>query len=332
MDILASHEGCNSVLGDASVAPSFGRLRSVLTEIGTTYLLASKDDPQVLLLAVFVIHVLILDKISIQDRARRLEPMKSSFLTSLSKSFLPRILRAIETVVVSKNVSIDIDIRVFLSLLRYLSEHQDQSLMEIFGSTLAKDAGKIFSELKFPPLDFSQFREYFLPQDLCQTPVPLQLLPFTNRVFDEELSVIHIATESVAHSSPVEYVASRGEELGEWDDSSSDESTDNHPSALSSKTQQYSENTLFSDTRHWHNHKMPILPKHLGGDAAAPMNEWQRNRKLRSDQRFMKNMHDQASTLTGASGAVLQQVKIPPVSSNQRTSKVSPFLVQYSFK
>jgi hypothetical protein len=77
---------------------------------------------------------------------------------------------------------------------------------------------------------------------------------------------------------------------------------------------------------------MPILPKHLGGDAAAPMNEWQRNRKLRSDQRFMKNMHDQASTLTGASGAVLQQVKIPSVSSNQRTLKVGHFLVQYSFK
>jgi hypothetical protein len=69
---------------------------------------------------------------------------------------------------------------------------------------------------------------------------------------------------------------------------------------------------------------MAILPKHLGGDTTAPMTEWQRNRKLRSDQRFMKTLHDQASTLTGALGAVLEQVKIPSVASlaNQRNVKV----------
>ncbi|OAX34780.1 hypothetical protein K503DRAFT_859002, partial [Rhizopogon vinicolor AM-OR11-026] len=320
-DVLASHEGRNSVLGGV-VMRSFTDVRSILTDVGT-YFLSSGGNCQALLLAAFIIHVLILKDISIQDRARRLKPMKSNFLSSLLKSFLPQILRATETVIVSKNISIDIDIRVFLSILHYLSELQDQSLMEIFGPTLAKDAEEIFSKLKLPQLNFSRFREYFLPHDSYQNPVPLKLLPFTNRVFDEELSVIHVATEGITHPNPIEHVASSRKELGEWDDSGSEESEDDHPSALSSKTQQYSEDTPFSDTRHWHNHKMPILPKHLGGDTAAPMTEWQRSRKLRSDQRFMKNLHDQASTLTGASGAVLQQMKIPSVPSlaNQRTSK-----------
>lgn len=313
-------------------------LRSILIDIGRTYLSAFAGNTQTLLLTTFIIHILVLKRISIQDRARRLEPMNSDFLTSLMTSFLPHILRATEAIVVSKNITVDIDIRVFLSILRYLSEHQDQSLMQIFGETLAKDAEQIFSELNLTQRDFSCFMNDFLPHDSYKVPTPVKLLPFTNRVFDEELSIVHVSTEGIpssdvvriptegaARSTPIERAASSGEESDEWDDSSSDESADVLSSAPSSQTTQYRDDTLFSDTQHWHNHKRAILPKHLGGDTAAPMTEWQRNRKLRSDQRFMKNMHDQASTLTGASGAMLQQVKILPVSSlaDQRTTKVS---------
>jgi hypothetical protein len=313
-------------------------LRSILIDIGRTYLSAFAGNTQTLLLTTFIIHILVLKRISIQDRARRLEPMNSDFLTSLMTSFLPHILRATEAIVVSKNITVDIDIRVFLSILRYLSEHQDQSLMQIFGETLAKDAEQIFSELNLTQRDFSCFMNDFLPHDSYKVPTPVKILPFTNRVFDEELSIVHVSTEGIpssdvvriptegaARSTPIERAASSGEESDEWDDSSSDESADVLSSAPSSQTTQYRDDTLFSDTQHWHNHKRAILPKHLGGDTAAPMTEWQRNRKLRSDQRFMKNMHDQASTLTGASGAMLQQVKILSVSSlaDQRTTKVS---------
>jgi hypothetical protein len=210
--------------------------------------------------------------------------------------------------------------------------------MRIFGETLAKDAEQIFSELNLTQRDFSCFMNDFLPHDSYKVPTPVKLLPFANRVFDEELSIVHVSTEGIpssdvvristegaARSMTIERAASSGEESDEWDDSSSDESADVLPSAPSSQTTKYRDDTLFSDTQHWHNHKRAILPKHLGGDTAAPMTEWQRNRKLRSDQRFMKNMHDQASTLTGASGAMLQQVKILSVSSltDQRTAKVS---------
>ncbi|KAG2142339.1 hypothetical protein DEU56DRAFT_793643 [Suillus clintonianus] len=329
-DVLASQEQGpfnqvrSCVLGGASTSLSFIDHRTILKDIGISYLLAFKDDTQPSLLAVFIIHVLLLKNASIQDRARRLVPMKPGLFTLLTKSFLPRIFRATEAVIVTTDTSIDIDIRVFLSVLRYLSEHQAQSLTEILGPTVAKDAEDIFSELKLPHLDFSRLSVFFLPDDLYKMPVPLKLLPFTNRVFDEELSVVHVAAEGVTRPNPVERVASIGEESDEWDDSStSDESADDLPSARSPQIKTSREDTLFSDTQHWHNHKMAILPKHLGGDTATPMTEWQRSRKLRSDQRFMKNLHDQASTLTGASGAVLEQLKIPTVASlmNQRIAK-----------
>ncbi|KAG1823796.1 uncharacterized protein BJ212DRAFT_703338 [Suillus subaureus] len=330
MDILASHEQGpfdqvrSCVLSEASASLSSFDLRATLKDVGLSYLLAFKSDTQPSLLAVFIIHVLLLKSISVQDRARRLAPMKPDLFTTLMKSFLPRIIQATEAVLVANDASLDIDIRVFLCVLRYLSEHPAQSLTEILGPAVAKNAEDIFSELKLPHLNFSCLSVSFLPDEPYEIPIPLKLLPFSNPVFDEELSAVHIATESVTRPNPIEPVASSGEESEEWDDSStSDESADVLPSARSSQNKTSREDTLFSDTQHWHNHRMAILPKHLGGDATAPMTEWQRNRKLRSDQRFMKTLHDQASTLTGALGAVLEQVKIPTAASlaNQRNAK-----------
>ncbi|KAG2105879.1 uncharacterized protein F5147DRAFT_761885 [Suillus discolor] len=344
-DILASHEQGpfdqvrSCVLGEASVSPSVFDLRAALKDVGLSYLSVFKSDTQSLLLAVFIIHALLLKNVSVQDRARRLPSMKPDLSTSLTESFLPHILRATEAVIVANDASLDIDIRVFLCILRYLSEHPAQSLTEVLGPTVVKDAEDIFFELKLPHLDFSHLSVSFLPDDLYEIPIPLKLLPFSNRVFDEELSAVRIVTEGITEGvtrpNPVEPVASSGEESDEWDDSStSDESDVVLPPARSSQNKTSKEDTHFFDTQHWHNHKKSILPQHLGGEATAPMTEWQRNRKLRSDQRFMKNLHDQASTLTGALGAVLEQVKIPSAASlaNQRSVKPKVVHVRSSGK
>ncbi|KAG1807233.1 hypothetical protein EV424DRAFT_1474227 [Suillus variegatus] len=321
-DILTSHEQGpfdqvrSCVLGEASVSPSFFDLCATLKDVGLSYLSTFKSDTQPLLLAVFIIHVILLKNVSVQDRARRLPPMKPDLFTSLTKSFLPHILRATEAVIVANDASLDIDIRVFLCILRYLSEHPAQSLTEVLGPNVVKDADNIFSELKLPHLDFSHLSISFLPEDLYEIPIPLKLLPFSNPVFDEELSAVRIVTEGITEGvtrpNPVDPVASGGEESDEWDDSST-------------------KDTHFFDTQHWHNNKKAILPKPLGGEATAPMTEWQRNRqrtwKLRSDQRFMKTLHDQASTLTGALGAVLEQVKIPSVASLANQRNVKPKVV-----
>ncbi|KAG1793298.1 uncharacterized protein HD556DRAFT_1479402 [Suillus plorans] len=144
-NILTSHEQGpfdqvrSCVLGEASVSPSVFDLCATLKDVGLSYLSAFKSDTQPLLLAVFIIHVLLLKNVSVQDRARRLPSMKPDLFTSLTKSFLPHILRATEAVIVADDASLDIDIRVFLCILRYLSEHPAQSLTEVLGPTVVKD-------------------------------------------------------------------------------------------------------------------------------------------------------------------------------------------------
>ncbi|KAG2133518.1 hypothetical protein BD769DRAFT_1638952 [Suillus cothurnatus] len=269
-DVLTSHEQgpfdqvCSWVLGKASVPLSSFNLCTVLKDVGLSYLSTFKSDTQPSLLAVFIIHIFLLKSVSIQDRARRLVPMKPDLFTSLTESFLPPL-----------------------------------PLTEILGPTMAKDVEDIFLKLKLPHLHFSGLSTSFLPDDLYEIPIPLKLLLFSNPVFDEEHSTIHMVTEGVILPSPIESATSSGEESDEW--------------------------TIAA--LHWQNYRMAVLPKHLGGYATAPTTEWQRNRKLCLDQRFMKTLHDQASTLTGTSGAILEQVKIPTAASLANQRNVKPKVV-----
>jgi ATP-dependent RNA helicase DDX60 len=140
-DILTSHEQGpfdqirSCVLGKASVSLSFFDLRATYKDVELSYLSVFKSDAQQLLLAVFIIRVLLLKNVSIQDRARRLLPMKPDHFTSLAISFLPHI--------VANDASLNIDIRVFLCILRYLSEHPAQSLTEAL-------TGAVLERVKIP--------------------------------------------------------------------------------------------------------------------------------------------------------------------------------------
>ncbi|KAG1838184.1 hypothetical protein DFJ58DRAFT_861752 [Suillus subalutaceus] len=64
------------ILGKSSASLSFFDLRATLKDVGLSYLSAFKSDTQPSLLAVFIVHVLLLKSISVQDRARRLELIK----------------------------------------------------------------------------------------------------------------------------------------------------------------------------------------------------------------------------------------------------------------
>ncbi|KAI9456771.1 hypothetical protein HD554DRAFT_2317482 [Boletus coccyginus] len=70
-----------------------------------------------------------------------------------------------------------------------------------------------------------------------------------------------------------------------------------------------------------------------GRDGWSGVDGEQRRQKLRADQRFMKMLHDQTATLTGASGAALHQIKIPPVGapSSQPPSKPQKQKAQKQF-
>jgi hypothetical protein len=107
------------------------------------------------------------------------------------------------------------------------------------------------------------------------------LLPFSNPVFDEQLSLVRVPVKASVEPDPLGY-------------------------------SDFGQGTLFSDTQHWHNQKT-ILPSHLGGETPKPVDERMKRRHLRSEQRFMNSLQSQAATITGALGKTLQQIVIPVV-------------------
>ncbi|KAF8551588.1 P-loop containing nucleoside triphosphate hydrolase protein [Imleria badia] len=290
------------------------------------------------LLFAFLIHLTLLPHLSTQERARRLEPMKAGFKHQLASSFLPNIFHAMEVAITSLNTTIDIDVRVFIALVRFLAENNTYSVQDIFGNEATKIVQDRLALFSVPISTFSQFAVEFLPfPALASPPIEngLGLLPFSNKIFDDELAPIRslgdddgAGAHRIDEREEDEGIESKeGSDADEWDASSEEEET----SASATKalpevprTGYFDDGTLFNDTRHWHNHKKPLLPKHLGGEALlANATEWQRRKKLRADQRFIQTLHDQAATLTGASGAALHQLKILPVgaASNQLPSK-----------
>lgn len=289
----------------------------------------------------FLIHLVLLRRLSTQHRARRLEPMQDGFKRQLALDFLPTVFRILEVAIASLNTTIDVDVRVFIALVRFLAENSTLSVQNILGGDIAQIIEDKLSPFSVPISAFSQFATDFLPGPALISP-PAEnkfgLLPFSNKVFDDELAPIRSLTDTddtgahgVGEAEEDEGVDSdEGSDTDEWDTSGEEEeetSASKFPPDVR-KTSYFDDGILFNDTRHWHNHKRPLLPKHLGGETpTANTTEWQRKKKLRADQRFMKTLHDQAATLTGASGAALHQIKILPVSaaSNQPPSKVTAF-------
>ncbi|KAF8843868.1 P-loop containing nucleoside triphosphate hydrolase protein [Paxillus ammoniavirescens] len=279
---------------------------------------------------VFLIHLLLLPRLSAKDRARRLEPMLDDLRNQFMSTFLPKVLLATETTIMLLNTTIDVDVRMFIALVRFLAENSRLSLRDVFGSDIAKLVEVNLSAFAVPISNLSQYAPRFLPR-LASPPAErgLELLPFSNEVFDEELAPLQALSDDISSTKAStededEGLDSSGSDSDEWDVSSDEDEGLTKPHVIEvASTGYFDDGALFNDTKHWHNHKKAILPKHLGGEAPATTTEWQRNRRLRSDQRFMKSLHDQAATLTGASGAALHQIKIPAVgvASNQKIAK-----------
>lgn len=311
----------------------------VLKVASQTQFSSSRDKT---LFFAFLVHLVLLHRLSSQDRARKSEPMQTEFKHQLTSNFLPKVFRAVEDAITSLRTIIDVDVRVFITLVRFLAENHALSMQGVLGDDIACVVRDKLSPFSVPISTFSQFAAEFLP--LPGPPsLPIEnslgLLPFSNKIFDDELAPIRDLTDNEVseahhvHEPEEDEGVGNDEEPGsdEWDTSSTEEEAEEEPSqckrpAEAAQTGYFDDGTLFNDTRHWHNHKRPILPKHLGGDASpANVTEWQRRKRLRADQRFMKTLHDQAATLTGASGTALHQIKIPPVKPGQHSSKVNPF-------
>ncbi|KAI9000928.1 P-loop containing nucleoside triphosphate hydrolase protein [Trametes punicea] len=246
------------------------------------------------LLQLFTAHIFYVPHLGLKERALPPVRLPAALVGHIVGSFLPRVFLALE----HGACPVTVDGRVFAALLDSILRTENASLLSLLGPEIVAEVEALWRECNLRAPDFVALRNRFpltaVPQaNGVHEDRYLSLLPFHHPLFDHELATIRIDAE----------------------ETSDDEDED--PSHLEF-------NTLFSDTQHWHNHKRAILPAHLGGnDTQGPMNEWQRKRQLRSEQRFMSKLQWQAETLTGAYGTPLQQMVIPSAAVG-RKSKAPP--------
>lgn len=230
------------------------------------------------LLFLFVAHSLLLEDLSLQNRAQPNQPLHPALSSLLNRRVLPSLFSHLVNTAHSATHFIPIDGRIFISLLAFVANTPEKPLSSVLGSDVLERATEIWNKAGAPSIDIPKFFSEF-PCELNAPPrssslTPFALLPFSNETLDPLLG-------DLASLSTVE--------------------TDS-PEVIS----RFVTNTIFSDNRHWHSGRS-ILPHHLGGDSGQPLDAKQRYRRLKSNQRFMARMQAQAGTLTGALGASLTQ-------------------------
>ncbi|KAF9461731.1 hypothetical protein BDZ94DRAFT_800063 [Collybia nuda] len=265
-------------------------LPALLTSIAKEALEKDLSDYHLELLYLFITHFIIIRTVSIHDRARPLDRLSPNLLNVVLNEFLPSHFLAVAKLTSASSTSLDVDGRVYCSLVKTVVLQAPESITDLVDSSTYITVQRIWAAIGSPPLNFQRFSAHFpdQPPALSSTPAheqPLQLLPFDNEIFNEELSLVHVPVHD------------------------SDE-----PENFSNLD--FGAGTIFSDTQHWHNQKS-LLPEHLGGKKPKPVDGWARRRALKRDQRDMARLQAHAATLTGASGGSLQQIKIPLVGSSK---------------
>ncbi|EKM57510.1 uncharacterized protein PHACADRAFT_192658 [Phanerochaete carnosa HHB-10118-sp] len=246
-----------------------------------------QDSLTIFALYAFTAHLILLPLLSLEQRGRPYKDDHQGLDNFLRKDFLPTVFLAYEASY-GQSTNADVDTRVFRDLIHFLLARPTSSPIDILGGSFITELQALWAKHKLPNVDFAsvaaQYPVVVLNEDASASavadPQPLQLLPFYNEVFNESLAEAHIEVPEIE------------EDVG---DSEMDF------------------NTVFQDAQHWHNHRRAILPKHLGGEDKLPvLNEWQRKKQLRSEQRFTAKLQWQAESLTGTFGKSLQRVTIIP--------------------
>ncbi|KAF8155693.1 hypothetical protein B0H34DRAFT_506081 [Crassisporium funariophilum] len=243
----------------------------------------------------FIVHCLILPNLSVQERAQTLPSLSQELVQLLTRNFFPTLFLKLANLLSSLDYVFELDGTIFSKLIATYYSADKFEISTFFGPMVHVAAQSVWLSLGAPPLDFPGFAaRYPLPQEPQISPdsphqkmEPYNLLPFNNIVFDEKMTAVRIP------------------------------STEGTEANLQMSPLQFEKGTIFADTQHWHNQRT-ILPSHLGGSKPKPTDERAKRRQLRSDQKFMAILQVQAATLTGASGGILQQVVIPPVSSRAK--------------
>ena len=263
-------------LPDAPLASGIP-IDSVLTELVKLLLTGHDRGSTSELTYLFALHCLLVTTLSIDERARLLDDLHPDLMNILLTTFLPKVYIALESLTSGPGVIVDFDGRVFVSLVRFVITHSDTSIASLLDPEMFSRMEQIWSSAHAPLIHLSKLASQFpnpagsVVLSTATDTKSITLLPFNNPVFESELASVHIR---VADSIP----------------------------DLQTTAPEFSQGTTFSDTKHWHNHKRTILPKHLGGDEPKPATARLRQRKLRNEQFFMASLQRLANSLTGTVG------------------------------
>ncbi|KAF8812130.1 P-loop containing nucleoside triphosphate hydrolase protein [Phlegmacium glaucopus] len=246
----------------------------------------------------FIVHCLLLPNLTVQERGHVHQVLPSQLDQIISQNFLPALFHEVAVLLAGCDFQFDMDGTIFIMLIAFCgSQGSSADLSHVVGSVIITQAQAIWCALKGPALDFEAFyARYPIPKDHFshiqhRKIEPHRLLRFHNPVFDGDMS--QISTSTPGNDTDIDLPSS-----------------------------EFGNETIFSDTQHWHGMKT-ILPSHLGGSKPISKDEYSKRRILRSEQRFMALFQVQAASLTGASGGILEQIVISSLGSrNGRFSKL----------
>lgn len=281
-------EMMDGLISVSGTSESFSNNSPFFLQVASTLASQSDENNFQATLYLFTFAHTLLSQVPFNLRAQPPTCLDKTLEMCLRTQLLPTVFQHLSTALgPATEETFDLDTNLFGRLLHELLLG-DGRLEELFDPATCDDFNSTWSKLATLP-DFAAFCSSFEAQD---QPAPtassakVAVLPFTNEVFDTQLSSIHVDTAE--------------------------------PSTSSLPIPKY--NTVFNDVRHWHSTKQ-IEDKKKG-----PETFWQQKKRLRSHQNFMKNLQRSAESLTGALGTPLKRQTIPLASSVKtvRTSTVHP--------
>ncbi|KAK2461121.1 hypothetical protein APHAL10511_006648 [Amanita phalloides] len=249
------------------------------------------------LLYLFLLHCVVLPGLTSSSRARPAHG-PNSLSKVLTERFLPTVFVTLSQLSTDIRSCIDVDGRVFSAVISFASLNNSRSIPEILSVPDCQLLHSIWSQLRYPKPDLNFLYTRFLPDGDITPPQKTSaktrsLLPFENEVFDSILSTVKVTVQN----------------------------TEGHKEVFAAKYFNFTQGIPFDDDRHWHSQNS-IISRSTSSSKPKKLGFYARRRALQRNQKFMQRLQDQAATLTGASGAILQQMVIPHISTRKVTQAV----------
>ncbi len=234
------------------------------------------------ILWVFLAHGILLRSLPLELRSQAEASLPPALVSTLTKHILPDLLTAFGLCLPNElTTQPPIDGRIFGLLLAQLIK-PDAVPLKVLGAENFKTTQTLWSSVTSDAVDFSVLKSFSTSSaGVTKPPAPefddFPLYPFDNQVFNEAFESVAVTTRS---STSLDAIPPPLLEFG-------------GTSIFTSSTRRRTEKA--------------VPPKHLGGDDGKPKDRRAREKMLRNNQRFMRNLERQAKSLTGAKGAPLEQ-------------------------